>query len=795
MGSMKKFSYICSLIAGFFIFLLSLYGFFLLQKRAGLPVEIRQALEEQRLIQIEDIKIEKKIDTEFILSRRSAGESLTFYVEENGKVKKIQGGLIAYYSQYPFPIIYLVIGCFCVIMAFVVFFLRPEELRARLFYWCALVFSFASIINGGFYCLREAWPSYIPGILHNVFYPLSLALLLHFSLTFVRLKVKALYFLIYLPTALIVIAWEYTFLKAGLSSSIEVFRQYQSVVFIHRFYVIFYVLLIFFVFFLGYKKSYLEEQKAQIKWILYGLIFGVGPFILLYQAPRILINRTLISEELSGVFFAFLPVAFTFSIIKFKLMNIELIINRSVVYAILTIFTVSIYLLSIQVIQTLFSKSLPIQQEVVTVIAALAVAVAFHPARKKIQDFVDKSFFRLSYDYRKSILSFNERAHRMAHTDHLVNFFLTKVNKTIPLEYVGFFVCSSRTAEPEIFLEIGGHKALDTFKSKILGRDQIFGRRRSVQTELGIDFSAESWMEENNLEMVLPVPFRSMELFGFLVLGKKKSGAKYSRDDIELLLTMTETLALNLERIRLLEEVVYERAEKEKFDELNRLKTEFISNVSHEIRTPMSSIQSMSEILQQKKIKDREKQDELLNLMTDECGRLSRFLHNILDYGKIEQKVKAYTFQETDVCLVVEQVLKMFSYKLRSLRFVLKKHLPHKSVLINIDPDSIKQALTNLIDNAIKYSSDKREISVRIVEKSDEVNIQVQDKGIGIPEEEQKLIFNGFHRMSEAQRLAPKGVGLGLKIVKHIMEAHGGEIHVQSKRGEGSTFVLVFPRS
>jgi two-component system phosphate regulon sensor histidine kinase PhoR len=102
--------------------------------------------------------------------------------------------------------------------------------------------------------------------------------------------------------------------------------------------------------------------------------------------------------------------------------------------------------------------------------------------------------------------------------------------------------------------------------------------------------------------------------------------------------------------------------------------------------------------------------------------------------------------------------------------------------------------LTNLIDNAIKYSIDKREIDINLSEKHDEVNIQVQDKGIGITKKEQKRIFDGFYRISEAQVLAPKGVGLGLKIVKHIMKAHRGEIRVQSKRGEGSTFVLTFPR-
>jgi signal transduction histidine kinase len=311
---------------------------------------------------------------------------------------------------------------------------------------------------------------------------------------------------------------------------------------------------------------------------------------------------------------------------------------------------------------------------------------------------------------------------------------------------------------------------------------------------MGVDFSIEKGLEEKDLEMIIPMPFRTTALTGYVELGKKKSGSRYTGDDIELLLTMVETFALNLERIHLQEEVIYERAEKEKFDELNRLKTEFISDVSHEIRTPMTSIQGMSEMLQQGKIKVKEKQEEILELMTEECSRLSRFLHNILDYGKIEQDAKAYHFQKTDVSHVVEDILKLYAHRLQSLGFAVKKQMPEDPVWLNVDPDAIIQALTNLIDNAIKYSSENREINVAVVPLDNRVEIRVQDRGIGIPEQEHRKIFQGFYRVSDAQHMAPKGVGLGLKIVKHIMEAHGGDIQVESQKGQGSTFILGFPR-
>jgi two-component system phosphate regulon sensor histidine kinase PhoR len=294
--------------------------------------------------------------------------------------------------------------------------------------------------------------------------------------------------------------------------------------------------------------------------------------------------------------------------------------------------------------------------------------------------------------------------------------------------------------------------------------------------------------------MVIPMPFRTKALSGYVELGKKKSGAKFTRDDIELFLTMVETLALNLERIHLQEEVIYERAEKEKFDELNRLKTEFVSSVSHEIRTPMSSIQVMSEILRQGKVSEKKKQKEILELMTDECSRLSRFLHNILDYGKIEQGAMTYHFQKTDVSQIVEDVLKVYAYRLRSLGFSIKKNIPGKPVWLSIDRDAVKQVLTNLIDNATKYSPEKREIEITVAEKNDRAEIEVKDKGMGIPEEMRQKIFEEFCRLPEAQKMSHKGVGLGLKIVKHIMEAHRGEVLVESQIGRGSVFILAFPR-
>lgn len=768
--------------------IINIYGFFLLQLRAGLPADINL----QNLKQIEQTRVEQARDIEFLLSKKEIGEPLTFMLEMEGKIEKREAKLSPFYAQAPFPLIYLIIGLFCLVIGFFVFILRSEERKAQIFYWASLAFSSSLIISGGFYCLRDESLSYLPGLLYNIFYPLAPVLLLHFSLSFSQRRPKTGWLIIYTPAILFIVAIEAAFLLSSLKSSIEIFRIYQFIMYLFRFYLVVFILSAIFQLIISFRKASLDVPRAQIKWILYGLFIGLAPFIFLYQLPHVFRIRPFISEEFSTIFFVFIPVAFAFSIIKYQLMNIEFLINRSLVYGALTIFIVSLYLFSVYVFQNLFLRFFHIQKIAISAIGAFTAAVAFHPARKKIQEFVDKSFFRLSYDYRKTILSFNEKAQKMINQDHLIDFLLIKVKKALPLEHMGLYVYAEDSGSWKLLIRRGEEGDLASIVPVCLESDKVLAQKKAVRTEENVDFDEGSHLAEKGIEIIIPLSFRSAPLAGFLTLGRKMSGERFTRDDLELLLTMAGELALNLERIRLQEEVIYERAEKEKLDELNRLKTEFISTVSHELRTPMSSIRGLTEVLQTGKIKDKAKRDELLSLVVSESSRLSRLLHNILDFGKIEQKMKAYNFQKAELQSVIQEVEELFRYRLKKEGFLLRMNLPESPIFLMIDQDAIKQALTNLLDNAIKYSSDKREIDVELIETKEYIEIRVRDKGIGIPLDEHEKIFDRFYRHPEASLHEPKGVGLGLKIVKHIMDAHKGEIKVESQAHKGSTFSLIF---
>ncbi|MEW6735164.1 MAG: HAMP domain-containing sensor histidine kinase, partial [Acidobacteriota bacterium] len=229
---------------------------------------------------------------------------------------------------------------------------------------------------------------------------------------------------------------------------------------------------------------------------------------------------------------------------------------------------------------------------------------------------------------------------------------------------------------------------------------------------------------------------------------------------------------------------------------LSQMKADFVSNVSHELRTPLASIRVFGEFLRLGRVKAPEKILEYGEYIEMESRRLTQLINNILDFSKIESGRKIYNFEETDLTAVIVETLKAFEVRLNQHGFTVDFQPPQQPLPAAIvDADAVAQAFVNLLDNAIKYSEASKEIIVRLEHKDRYVTISVTDHGIGIPAQEQEKIFEKFYRVSTGLVHNVKGSGLGLSIVKHIVEAHGGLVTVNSKLGLGSTFTIYLPVS
>ena len=227
---------------------------------------------------------------------------------------------------------------------------------------------------------------------------------------------------------------------------------------------------------------------------------------------------------------------------------------------------------------------------------------------------------------------------------------------------------------------------------------------------------------------------------------------------------------------------------------LSKMKTDFVSNVSHELRTPLASIRVFGEFLKTGRVQDEEKMCEYGEYIETESRRLTQLINKILDFSRIESGRKIYDFQRACISDLVHATLKTFEVQLKQRGFTVDVKEPAQPLpAIYIDSAAISQALINLLDNAVKYSNDAREIEIWLGRENNFITIAVRDYGIGLKREDQQKVFEKFYRVCTGLVHETRGSGLGLSLVKQIVEAHHGRISVESEPGCGSTFKIHLP--
>ena len=222
----------------------------------------------------------------------------------------------------------------------------------------------------------------------------------------------------------------------------------------------------------------------------------------------------------------------------------------------------------------------------------------------------------------------------------------------------------------------------------------------------------------------------------------------------------------------------------------NKLRADFVSNITHELKTPLTSINMFAEALNMGKETLDSKQTKYLNIIVKESEKLKRLINNILEFSRKENDKLSYKLEKSNLSEIVKSTLKEMDYFLEINKFEVDLAIEN-NIFANVYGEGIKQALSNLISNAVKYSTNNKKLNIRLLQSASEILIEVEDFGIGIPQEKHDLIFEKFYRIDSDKNETVSGTGLGLTVTKAIIKEQYGKLLVESTLGKGSKFTIV----
>ncbi|MBU4140649.1 MAG: GAF domain-containing sensor histidine kinase [Candidatus Omnitrophica bacterium] len=380
----------------------------------------------------------------------------------------------------------------------------------------------------------------------------------------------------------------------------------------------------------------------------------------------------------------------------------------------------------------------------------------------------------------------------------------------------GLIVLASKdTKELSLPVAVGYPPEKQEKIKKFLSEKNILNTIRQpllADKSLLLDAAKKELLQIFDLSSLCLVPIISQEArLGLIMIGTDLPYARVTEGDLEILSILSGQIAGGVENAKLYEELwqshqyleqrVAQRTKElasanEKLKKIDKLKSEFVSAVSHELRTPLTSIKGYAAILMAGKlgvvpapVKER------LEKINKHSDSLTKLVNDLLDISRIESGKVGMKLEKLNLKDVVNEVVDITAPQIKEKKIQLAVDIPGKAPACLADKVQLGRVLTNLLGNAIKFTPEKGKISIKAREVEGLLQIDVRDSGIGIGEEELAKIFDEFYREDNAINQKIKGAGLGLSLVKHIVEAHKGKVWVSSKLGCGATFCFTLPKA
>jgi len=758
-------------------------------------------IKKDEIIQsLDGINIKSIYQLESLLDRKSIGEDTELEVRASSdSIFKQHVHLVRYYRNLNFILISLLVGLSFWAASVFLIFKKYGDTSVFALFWVLMLFSAATMTSPGKYFPGPDITAFIVRAFHVSTYFLGAVAFFHFTLVFPRIRIsryKVFISILYLFSFLfsIVLVIVQILSVSGFNSEwIFTMEELWNLT----------EILLLIMIFSGGVNLYLYNRnksagmdKNKTEWIFWGLAVGACPFLLLWLLPRVLGFNELIPEEYLLAFMILVPVFFATAVIKYHVFEIDVFIKKSILYSSLTFITLFIYFALITVITFFANDLMKEYSNLLSVLLILLIAFIFNPLQNKLRQFIDRIFYREKYNFEKTVSNFTEGIKDKHSISELSRYVISQIGEIIPVKKIALVALMEpedrfRVLSQNNFTDIGNFISVVKVNEIISDPVGITALKEKVEPGILPESSLNENLKKWEINIIFPFVPEPKDTAGALILGNKLSELRYTMHDIELLNVLISNISLAFKKLQLQRKVLIEEMEISRLEEINKMMAYYVSSVSHDLKTPLTSIKIFTEILKEQTDNKNGNSFEYLNIIEGESDRLSRLINNVLNFAKIENGIKEYAFERLDLNESIKEVLKIMEYQLVMDKFDLGKCIKGK-IFITADKDALKEILINLISNSIKYSLNKKVIRISSRIENEFGIVKIEDEGIGIAQDEIKNIFKPFIRSKNSDVKHTGGAGIGLSIVKSIIDAHKGRIKVESTLGKGSSFSLYF---
>jgi signal transduction histidine kinase len=555
------------------------------------------------------------------------------------------------------------------------------------------------------------------------------------------------------------------------------------------------------------KKSSSKVFKTQATFVFFALLISFPVGIFLAVVLPALIDSPL-AVKLGPLATLIMVVPVSFAIVRHKLFDIRAVVARSVTY-ILTIGLIAILygFIAFRFAGIFLNNLSPQTQQTFYVILTVFFAFTFAPLRRFFEKLSNNIFYRGHYDSQQLVNEIGRILASEIDLDKVSTRVLHEVTKQIKIHKGEIIVFGEKQLfyENNVFKNGGGQISPEELRKlgrlMVVADDMPGGDRKDLMQRYGIKIS---------------LALRTSEKFiGYMLLGEKKSGDIYNDEDLRVLKIIANEVsvgianALSYKEVQEFSETLAERVRQrtvqlrhanDQLKELDKAKDEFISMASHQLRTPLTTVKGYASMLQEGDFgKLSKEQLKIVDQTLDGSNRMARLIDDLLNVSRMDANRFFLEADKVDIAKLVTEELDQLKALAESKKIQLTYTAPKGKIpIILLDENKTRQVVMNITDNAIHYSAPPAgggHVNVSMALKGNYVEFLVKDDGIGVPLEAQKKLFTKMFRAANAQGVRPDGTGLGLYLVKRVVEEQGGEILFESQPGKGSTFGFRLPLS